>query len=222
MLRVLHRVSCSVGGVLATCNSGLERLHSCGRVHTGLVGCVDGGSDGVGHLLAISCLSLVDDDEVDVLERALDRIALDVARLDEHRSAIDVHREHDARLAQRKIKVAGGDCDVNHVGATAVDDGRDLALAADAAGGALAEIGAGNGRQCDGAHGVSSVVSASSAGRPRRSRCWSRSPSPSPRTSEDYPGARPQRKSAEVKWKATQLASARTTCSRCCRRRTCW
>ena len=92
-------------------------------------------------------LALADDDQVDVLEEALDRVALDLLGQRELLLAVDVMVEQGVRAAvlERQHRVVARQGDVDRVVAVAVEDGGDLVGAADAAGGALAELGAGLG-----------------------------------------------------------------------------
>ena len=99
-------------------------------------------------------------EQVDVLEDALDRMALDRLRDRELIGAIDVEREQHVHAAvlERLRELARRQRDVARVGSVAVDDGRDLAGAAGAAGAALAELGARLGGETDFGHGRNSFT----------------------------------------------------------------
>ena len=80
-----------------------------------------------GHLLAAA-----HDDQVDVLDVAADRVDLQRLGQRERFRAVDVEGEHGvgAGVAQHGGEVAGGEHQVLRVGAVAVEDGGDLAVAA--------------------------------------------------------------------------------------------
>ena len=92
--------------------------------------------------------------QVDVLEVALDRVALDRLRDGELLAALDVEGQQHvgAAVPDGVGELAGRQGDVTRVGAVAVDDGRHLAGPAGAAGAALAELGARLGGQSDLGH----------------------------------------------------------------------
>ena len=85
-----------------------------------------------------------DRDEVEVLDDAADRVDLDVLGQGELLGAVDVEREErvGATVLEGHHRLVAGQDDVDRLVAVAVDDGGDLVVAADAAGGALAELGA--------------------------------------------------------------------------------
>jgi hypothetical protein len=95
-----------------------------------------------GDLLALAHL-----DEVDVLDEALDRVGLDLLGERQVLVALDVEVEQrvGAAVLDRQHRLVAGQGHVDRVVAVAVDDGGHLVGAADAAGRALAELGAGLG-----------------------------------------------------------------------------
>ena len=105
---------------------------------------------------ALTATSRSDADEVDVHELALGGVALDLAGEREHALAVDV--EGDQRVGpglagEDVLQLAGPHGDRDGFGAEAVDDGGDLALTAEAAGGARPEVGARLGGEGDVRHG---------------------------------------------------------------------
>ncbi len=96
---------------------------------------VDGDVDR--HLLAQG-----DDDEVDVLDEPLDRVALHVLGQGQVLLALDVQGEHGVLQLQRHHRVVTRQGQVDRGGPVAVEDGRHLVGAADPAGSALAELAA--------------------------------------------------------------------------------
>ena len=84
--------------------------------------------------------ALVIEHQVDVLEDALDRVALHVARGDEVLLAVEADLEDETRVAQREGELVVGQRDVLQLRALAVDDSGHTARAAGAAGRALAEV----------------------------------------------------------------------------------
>ncbi len=111
------------------------------------------GADDVDRDLDRHLLAAADHDQVDVLEKALDRVALDVLGQRQLVLALDVECEQHVRGLQREHELVAGERDVPRVGAVAVQDGRNLGLATDAAGCALAELGARLGGDTDLGHG---------------------------------------------------------------------
>ena len=92
----------------------------------------------------------VDADEVDVHQDPLGGVAVDLAGEGEHALAVDVEGDQGVgtRLAGEDVlQLAGGHGDREGVGAEAVDDGRHLALTAEASGGARPQRGARFGRR---------------------------------------------------------------------------
>src|SRR5699024_2267518 len=71
-----------------------------------------------------------------------DRVALDVADDRELLGALDVDREERVRVLERQHRLVAGQREVLRLAAVPVEDGGDVALAAGAARGALAEVGA--------------------------------------------------------------------------------
>ena len=116
-------------------------------VGSGLADQVDGDLDG-------DLLAAAHDDEVDVLEEALDRVALDGLGQGQLVGPSMLEREQGVLRLEREHQLVAGQRDVPRVGAVAVEDGGDLAGPADAAGGALAELGAGLGGDTDLGHGA--------------------------------------------------------------------
>jgi hypothetical protein len=98
-------------------------------------------------------LAAADDHEVDVLEEALDRVPLDVLRQRQLVLAVDVQREQDVRGLQGEHQLVAGQRDVPRVGAVAVQNCGHFLVTADAARGALAELGARLGGDTDLGHG---------------------------------------------------------------------
>ena len=78
-----------------------------------------------------------------MLNYALDRITLHIARLGDDGRAVEGDREHHPRLAKGQVEFVLRQSDVHQFSATAVNDGGDPAFAAQFAGRALAEFGAG-------------------------------------------------------------------------------
>jgi hypothetical protein len=101
-------------------------------------------------------LALLHDEQVEVLEEALDRVALDLLGQGERLLAVDGQRQQGVHAAvlEREHGVVTGEGDVHGVAAVAVEDGGNLVGAADAAGGALAELGARLGLDVALGHGV--------------------------------------------------------------------
>ena len=106
-----------------------------------------------------------DDDQVDVLDDRLDRVALDVLREGQLLVAVEDDREEGVALLQRQHGVVTGQGDVDGGGAVAVHDGGDLVVAADLAGRTLAELGAGLGDELVVGHGCSWDVESGSGSR---------------------------------------------------------
>ena len=97
-----------------------------------------------------------DADEVDVHELAPGGVALDLPGEREHVVAVDLEgdqRVGAALAGEDVLQLAGRDGDRDGVGAEAVDDGGDLALTAQAAGGRRAQLGARLGGESDVRHG---------------------------------------------------------------------
>ena len=108
------------------------------------------GVDRAGRGLALDVDRDVDDDllaaahqhQVDVVDAALDRVALDVLGERELRAPVEVQGEQGVGVAlQREKGLVAGQREVHRVGAVAVQDGGDEPGAAGTAGGALAELG---------------------------------------------------------------------------------
>ena len=93
-----------------------------------------------------------------MLEGALDRVALDVARGHEEGLALDADLEDQARVAQGQGQVVVRERDVLRLLALAVDDGGHQARAAGAASRALAEVRPRLGGDADLGHNFSSYV----------------------------------------------------------------
>ena len=112
-----------------------------------------------GHLDG-DLLALDDGDEVDVLERAADRVDLNLLGQRELRSALDVELEQGvgAGVLERHHRGVTRQGHVDRVLAVTVDDGGDLVVAADAAGSTLAELRTGLGLNLLGSHGGSPLV----------------------------------------------------------------
>ncbi|CCH72238.1 hypothetical protein BN11_1470002 [Nostocoides australiense Ben110] len=87
-------------------------------------------------------LALADDNQVDVLDDGLDRVALHVLGQGQLLVSVDDEGEQGVGVLEGHHRVVAGHGDVDRVGAVAVDDGGHLAGAADAARRALAELGA--------------------------------------------------------------------------------
>ena len=89
-------------------------------------------------------LAAADRDQVDVLEHAPDRVDLDLLGQGQLGLALDLELEQrvGAAVLDRHHRVVAREGQVDRVVAVAVDDRGDLVLAADAAGRALAELGA--------------------------------------------------------------------------------
>jgi formate hydrogenlyase subunit 4 len=113
---------------------------------------------GVDRDLDGDLLAAGDDDQVDVAQEALDRVALHGLRQDQLLLAVHRHGEQRVRGLQRHHQVVARDGQVDRRVAVAVDDGGDLVLAADAAGGALAELGARLGGDLDLGHDAQLLV----------------------------------------------------------------
>src|SRR5690606_38105748 len=105
-------------------------------------------------------LALVHEEEVDVLDDLADRVALDVADDRELLVALDVDREESVRVLEREERLVAREGHVQRVGAVPVEDGGDEALAARAARGALAEVGAQGCGELDVRHGTAPEKSA--------------------------------------------------------------
>src|SRR6478609_6546647 len=106
--------------------------------------------------LDLDLLAAADDQQVDVLDDVLDRVALDVLGQGQDRLAVDLDLEQRVRGAlDREHGLVAREGDVDRLGAVPVQDGRDLVGATQAAGGALAELGAGGGGELDLGHGDS-------------------------------------------------------------------
>ena len=98
-----------------------------------------------GHLLTAA-----DDDEVDMLDGAPDRVALDLLRQRELLlAAADLDRQQGVHGAQGEEGLVARQRDMDRIGAVTVDDRGHLVLTADPAGGALAELGARLGGELD-------------------------------------------------------------------------
>ena len=125
-------------------------LGDVGREDLELEGVVVERDDRLGSGLALEVhgdvdgdlLALADDDEVDVVDDRLDRVALHVLGEGELLGTVDDDGEQGVGLLERHHRVVARQRDVHGVGAVAVHDGGDVAGAADLAGGALAEVGA--------------------------------------------------------------------------------
>ena len=87
-------------------------------------------------------LAAADDDQVDVLDGVLDRVALDLLRQRELGRAVDLDGQQGVGGTQRQQGLVTRQRDVDRVGAVAVQHGGDLVGAADPAGSALTELGA--------------------------------------------------------------------------------
>src|SRR5690606_16039523 len=87
-------------------------------------------------------LALAHDDEVEVLDDLVHRVLLHILDERELALAVDLQVEHLVGLADDERRLVARQGDVHRLGAVAVDDGRDLAGGAQAAGEALAELGA--------------------------------------------------------------------------------
>lgn len=119
----------------------------------------------------LDLLTGADADEVDVLDVPRHRVALDVPH--EGQLVRTVDRDGDegvlvvAHGEERLVRIQ---CDVDGLGAVSVDDGGDLASAAEAACGALAEIFADGVRQLDGFNHSVSFYIGTFVHEPRRPR----------------------------------------------------
>ena len=138
-----------------------------GGLELGLVRGLGGGLGGQAGLDPLLGLGRGDEHEVDVLEDALHRVALDVARGDEQGLALEAHLEHEAGVAQREGEVVVGQRHVLRLAAAAVDDRGHATLATGAARGALAEVRAGFRGDADLSHNYSYVVRAAARVRGR-------------------------------------------------------
>src|SRR5674476_733556 len=95
-------------------------------------------------------LAATHDDEVDVLDVAVDRVLLDLFRQRELLlAALDVDLEEHVRDAQRELGLVARKADVYGIGAVAVQHGRHLVRATQTTCCALAEFGALRGAQSD-------------------------------------------------------------------------
>jgi hypothetical protein len=101
-------------------------------------------------------LALADDQQVDVLDEALDRVALDLLGQREPVLALDVDRQQRVGVLEREHRVVAGKGDVDRVGAVAVQHRGDLGVPADPAGSALAELRTRLGLDLDLRHGRNS------------------------------------------------------------------
>ena len=100
-------------------------------------------------------LAAADQDQVDVLDHAADRVTLDRLRQRQLVPTVDRQREQNvgARVGvQGALELAARQGDVPRVGAVAVEDGRDLAGPPGAPGAPLAELGARFGADADLGH----------------------------------------------------------------------
>ena len=88
---------------------------------------------------------LLHDDQVDVLDDRLDRVALDVLGQGELLLTVDDDGEQGVALLQGEHRLVAGEGDVHRLAAVAVHHGGDLVVAADLARSTLAELGAGLG-----------------------------------------------------------------------------
>ena len=148
--------------------AGLEALDRDGDA-LGDVGGLDlelearavGGDHGVGSSVTLDVdrdvdgdlLALEHDDQVDVLDDRLDRVALHVLGQGELLLAVEDDGEQGVARLERLHRLVGSEGDVHRVGTVAVHDGGDLVVAADLASRALAELGAGLGVQGEVGHG---------------------------------------------------------------------
>src|SRR5918995_4392282 len=113
-----------------------------------------------GYLLTPS-----DDHQVDVFDRVLDRVALDLLGQRELRLAIDVDRQQRVRCTEREQRFVARQRDVDRSRAVTVEDGGYLVGAADPAGSALAELGTRFGDELDLGHERTPRTSALSTSR---------------------------------------------------------
>jgi len=91
--------------------------------------------------LDLDLLAAADDHQVDVLDEALQRVALDLLRQRQVRlAALDLDHQQGVGGLQGQHGVVTRQRDVHRVGAVAVQDGRDLVVPADSAGSTLAEL----------------------------------------------------------------------------------
>jgi len=103
-------------------------------------------------------LAALDDQQVDVLDAALQRVALDLLGDRQMVLAGQVDRQQRVRGLEREHRVVARQGHVDRIAAVPVQDGGDLVGATDAAGGALAELGALLGGNLDLGHGSFSPV----------------------------------------------------------------
>ena len=96
---------------------------------------------------------LLDDQEVGVLDEALERVALDLLGDREVLLGAEVDRQQRVGVLERQHELVARQRDVHGVGAVSVEDGGHVVGATDAAGGALAELGARLGGDLDLSHG---------------------------------------------------------------------
>ena len=130
-----------------------DALGDVGGEHLELEAGVVGGDDGLGGGVALEVhvdvdddlLAALHDDQVDVLDDRLDRVALHVLGQGELLLAVEDDGEQGVALLQREHRLVAGQGDVHRLAAVAVHDGGDLVVAADLARGTLAELGAGLG-----------------------------------------------------------------------------
>jgi hypothetical protein len=87
-------------------------------------------------------LAALHQQQVDVLQEALDRVALHALGQRDLVDAVALQADEHVRRAKRDHQVVAGEGEVLGLGAVAVQDGGNLVLSADLAGGALAELGA--------------------------------------------------------------------------------
>src|SRR5450759_3419248 len=107
---------------------------------------LDGGcSHEVDGHVNVDLLALTNDDEVNVLDDRLDRVALDVLGQGQVVLTADLDGEQDVGDLEGHHRLVSWQADVDRVGAVAVHDGGDAVFAPDATGGTLAELGAGRG-----------------------------------------------------------------------------
>lgn len=102
--------------------------------------------------LDVDLLAALDGQQVDVLDVALERVALHGLRDDQRVLAVDLQTDQDVGGAKRKEQVVGRQRDVDRLGAVAVDDRGDLVVTTGATGGTLAELGTGLGGELDLGH----------------------------------------------------------------------
>ena len=99
-------------------------------------------------------LAAADEHQVDVLDVAADRVALDVLGQRQLRAPPSISSAAGRWRLEREHRLVARQRDVHRVGAVAVEHGGDLVGAADPAGGTLAELGAGLGGELDLGHGT--------------------------------------------------------------------